>query len=258
MNDAEYLFHTDAREKKRNGRGYYHKARPGKKVVLPSDRLTEKELEKMSGEVKSYNLKNPMKWAEYKTMPDDLKREYLTRLRDRYNATNNAIAEMLGVSRQPIYSECHRLGVRSLSRGARVAPEWESFVKYGTPERKTESAPTEAPAEAEEPVTLELDGAAFKNCVFAAMSDNLAGGHKLDGRRKPADMVNHPPHYTAGGVECIDAIEAATASLTGMEAVCTAQIIKYVWRWKLKNGVEDLRKAGFYLDRLIKTAEGNV
>lgn len=66
-----------------------------------------------------------------------------------------------------------------------------------------------------------------------------------------SDTVNHPPHYTAGGVECIDALTAATVGLEGIEAVCTANAIKYLWRWKRKNGVEDLRKARWYIDRLI-------
>ena len=65
------------------------------------------------------------------------------------------------------------------------------------------------------------------------------------------DAVNHPPHYTAGGVECIDALEAATVGLTGIEAVCTANAIKYLWRWKRKGGTEDLRKARWYIERLI-------
>lgn len=64
------------------------------------------------------------------------------------------------------------------------------------------------------------------------------------------DMVNKPPHYQ-GKVECIDALEAATESLTGIEAVCTANAIKYLWRWKRKNGIEDLRKAHWYIERLI-------
>lgn len=69
---------------------------------------------------------------------------------------------------------------------------------------------------------------------------------------KSKDNVNHPSHYTSGKVECIDAIEAATESLTGFPGYCTGNIIKYLWRWKLKNGVEDLQKARWYLDRLIK------
>lgn len=71
------------------------------------------------------------------------------------------------------------------------------------------------------------------------------------------DNVNHPSHYTQGAIECIDAIKEATKGLFGIEAVCTANIIKYVWRWKFKNGVEDLRKAEWYLQRLIKEATSN-
>ena len=64
--------------------------------------------------------------------------------------------------------------------------------------------------------------------------------------------VDHPPHYTAGKIECIEAIEAATTGLEGLEAVCTANVIKYVSRWKRKNGLQDLEKAKWYLDRLIQ------
>lgn len=67
----------------------------------------------------------------------------------------------------------------------------------------------------------------------------------------PSNLVNHPSHYTQGGVECIDALESATADLIGIEAVCTANAIKYLWRWKHKNGVEDLQKAMWYIQRLI-------
>lgn len=66
-----------------------------------------------------------------------------------------------------------------------------------------------------------------------------------------SDRVEHPEHYTKGKIECIDAIEAATSGLVGIEAVCIAQVIKYVWRWKWKNGIEDLKKARWYLDKLM-------
>lgn len=71
------------------------------------------------------------------------------------------------------------------------------------------------------------------------------------------DMVNHPAHYTAGGIECIDALAAATAGLEGIEAVCTANAIKYLWRWKLKNGAEDLKKAQWYINHLIEHLDKN-
>jgi len=66
-----------------------------------------------------------------------------------------------------------------------------------------------------------------------------------------SDSVDHPTHYNAGTIECIDAIASATIGLTGIEAVCTGNIIKYTWRWKNKGKIEDLRKARWYLDRLI-------
>ena len=66
------------------------------------------------------------------------------------------------------------------------------------------------------------------------------------------DMVNHPPHYqSSSGLEVIDVIEAFTEHLTGDEATNTGNVIKYICRWKEKNGLEDLKKARWYLDRLI-------
>lgn len=69
------------------------------------------------------------------------------------------------------------------------------------------------------------------------------------------DNVNHPKHYTQGCVECIDALAAATINLKGLDAVCTANAIKYLWRWGQKNGVEDLKKARWYIDKLVKENE---
>ena len=75
------------------------------------------------------------------------------------------------------------------------------------------------------------------------------------GYKASHDMVNHPAHYTQGGIECIDAIKAATTGLTGVEAVCTGNALKYLWRWKFKNGVQDIEKSIWYLQRLIKEIE---
>lgn len=70
------------------------------------------------------------------------------------------------------------------------------------------------------------------------------------------DVVTHPEHYQ-GKVECIDCLEAATEGLNGIEAVCTANAIKYLYRWKRKNGVTDLKKCRWYVDHLIKHIEGD-
>lgn len=69
------------------------------------------------------------------------------------------------------------------------------------------------------------------------------------------DNVNHPSHYTQGGIECIDALKAATVGKTGIEAVCVANAIKYLWRYEEKNGLEDVKKAQWYINRLIQELE---
>jgi hypothetical protein len=72
------------------------------------------------------------------------------------------------------------------------------------------------------------------------------------------DNVNHPRHYTKGKIECIDALESATADLNGIEAVCTANAIKYLWRWKQKDGIESLQKAVWYINKLIQILENQL
>ena len=71
------------------------------------------------------------------------------------------------------------------------------------------------------------------------------------------DNIN-PDHYKQGKIECIDALEAATVNKTGIEAVCTANVIKYLWRYETKGGLEDIKKAKWYLERLIALKENTV
>lgn len=69
-------------------------------------------------------------------------------------------------------------------------------------------------------------------------------------------MVSHPAHYQSNtGLEVIDVIEAFTFDLKGIQAVCTANVIKYICRWKSKNGLQDLKKAKWYLTHLIEHIE---
>jgi len=67
---------------------------------------------------------------------------------------------------------------------------------------------------------------------------------------KVSDLVNHPPHYNKGGVECIDAIMAATNH--NKEGYLQGNVMKYVWRYDYKGGLEDLQKAEWYLKKLIE------
>lgn len=65
-------------------------------------------------------------------------------------------------------------------------------------------------------------------------------------------MVQHPDHYqSSSGLEVIEAIKAFTEDLTGMQAVCTANALKYLCRWHKKNGIQDLKKAKWYINYLI-------
>ncbi len=70
------------------------------------------------------------------------------------------------------------------------------------------------------------------------------------------DYVNHPPHYTESGakcrkcgepIECIDVTRSMEFSL--------GNVTKYIWRWEHKGGLEDLKKARWYLDDFINTLE---
>jgi hypothetical protein len=67
------------------------------------------------------------------------------------------------------------------------------------------------------------------------------------------DLVNSPPHYNQAGIECVDAIAAATDD--GFQYYLQGNIIKYLWRYRYKNGIQDLEKAQWYLNKLIETLE---
>lgn len=72
------------------------------------------------------------------------------------------------------------------------------------------------------------------------------------------DLVNHPSHYISpsGRMEVIDVIENFTSDLQGMDAICTANAIKYILRWAHKDHpVEDLKKARWYINKLIDILE---
>lgn len=81
--------------------------------------------------------------------------------------------------------------------------------------------------------------------------------HNISAKPESDDpMVSHPSHYqSVNGLEVIDVIEAFTAKLRGIEATDTGNIIKYICRWKGKNGIQDLKKAKWYLEHLINHIE---
>ena len=111
-------------------------------------------------------------------------------------------------------------------------------------------------ANSEDEISSMFPNAEVKEYVELRMAIPVSEGEACveDARH---DEVNSPNHYCKGGIECIDVIKAATEGLVGMEAVCTANIIKYIFRWKDKNGTVDVKKCEWYIKRLIKELESN-
>ena len=68
------------------------------------------------------------------------------------------------------------------------------------------------------------------------------------------DYVNSPPHYNNGNIECIDAIEESMTS-EAFKGYLKGNIQKYMWRYESKKGLQDVLKAQWYLNRLVKTLE---
>ena len=102
-----------------------------------------------------------------------------------------------------------------------------------------------------------------KENMEVALVESFEKGHRISippamymsdipAKKPKEDLVNHPAHYKSkAGLETIDVIDAFTSDLIGTEAVCTANVIKYICRWKHKNGLQDLEKAKWYLEHLI-------
>ena len=94
------------------------------------------------------------------------------------------------------------------------------------------------------------------------VNTGLVGSYAADNayrRRIPIetpqpDLVNAPPHYRQGGIECIDAIRAALTD-DEFRGFCKGNVIKYAWRERHKGGDADLSKAGDYLDYIKQAKE---
>jgi len=77
---------------------------------------------------------------------------------------------------------------------------------------------------------------------------------RLKEEEEEKDMVNSPAHYNKAGIETIDALEAMLTN--GFDYYLQGNIVKYLWRYRYKNGVEDLKKAQWYLNKLIEVYDG--
>ena len=111
MNDFDY----DALQKKRIAAGARHMKRGSrsKRCSLPSDNLTPAQLKRRNGPVSTYKLDEPMRWDDFKDMPVDLQKQYLTNLVETYGATNEMLGDMFYVHPTHVGAVKKALGVIS-------------------------------------------------------------------------------------------------------------------------------------------------
>lgn len=153
MNDIEFDFVTDCAEKKNVARSA--KYRKGtvfgpKGCHLPHENMTKKEINAMHGEVKSYNMASPVSYGMFKFWPDDLKRNYILGLQEKYGAGDTAIAEMMGTGRQTIATLRRFLRVPPMKKGHQIKDaEWEKFLNGVDEEPEIEAEPAEEQIEQE-------------------------------------------------------------------------------------------------------------
>ena len=161
MTDEKFLFVTDCADKKRTARGIHNKRThtgKGGKVRFPSDNLSRKELNAMNGEVVSYKLNEPMTWAEFKALPDDIKKTYIKLLRDKFDVPDSRIAAMLKIDRHYFYDKTAELGLSIGAHRGRSRPwdeaGWNSFINKAAhvPVEIAAEIPLEGEPEEEPPV----------------------------------------------------------------------------------------------------------
>lgn len=158
MTDEKYVFISDVKEKKDIGRsGHNKRTHTGKggRVRLPSDYLSQKERNAMNGEVKSYRMNDPLSWAEFKAMPDDLKINYIKMIRSAYGVSDNFMAKHLFKASQTVVSKLFRqLGIALGKGSGNKKADKEGFLAWcnGVPLRK-ECAAAEEMNEEEAEVT---------------------------------------------------------------------------------------------------------
>ena len=147
MTDEKFTFIEDLRDKKRTATGAHHKRThcgKGGAIRFPSDFKTKKEREAMNGEVKSYKLNDPMGWEEFKAMPDDVQKLYITALREKYNVSDTNIFKMMGINQTSGSRYLRTRGMSAPERGGREkwdADGWYAWVNGVPLEAKEEAAP---------------------------------------------------------------------------------------------------------------------
>ena len=132
MSEITDMFYDECADRKRTARGAFNKrTHNGKRggVKLPSDYLSKKEKSKMNGEIKVYKMNEPITYAEFKKYPDDLKKQYVNNLREKFDVSDTAIAEMMGINKRTLNRLLNIIDASGGRRGSRKA-DYEGFEKW--------------------------------------------------------------------------------------------------------------------------------
>lgn len=131
MSDEKYEYTQDLKEKRstarsaRNRRGHCGK---GGRVILPSDRLTAKQLAAKNGKCVTYHLGSPMSWEEFISMPDDLQSMYISSLRKKFNVPDEELAAAMDVDISMLTAQLNAIKVKTFGTAYR---NWYDTDDYG-------------------------------------------------------------------------------------------------------------------------------
>lgn len=161
MNDFDF----ENLQKKRLARNAKYKKNGSKsrKCTMPSDHLTPAQKRALNGEVQTYSLGRPMRWSEFKTMPDNLKKEYIVSLQQRFGVTDRCLAGMFGVSKAPVAKLRAELNIPTLysHKGERMSKEqtkawaeWSGALRVEEPIHATTEDIGQTPDRAETTPTI--------------------------------------------------------------------------------------------------------
>ena len=132
MTDERFTFVEQQRERKSAARGAKHRVRGSKsrRCTLPHEHLTPAQMKRRNGIVSTYDMNTPRAWTELKQWPEDLRREYMTRLLDVYCPTYEQLAGMLGCSPSSVYNHLKALRIPRENRHQTRAQKdaWLSFA----------------------------------------------------------------------------------------------------------------------------------
>ena len=155
MNDCEFVFKQDVKEKKSIGRNAKYMNRTGKGgVKMPSDYLSRKEKNALNGPVRSYDMGKPMTYALFKTMPEDLKRAYLEGMREKFHPTCKPIAKMWGISEEMVRINFKRLGLPTTTGTGGADFDESGWNEWMNTAVGTFDAPVEEPVIVEDTVPV--------------------------------------------------------------------------------------------------------